>query len=883
MVIYFNSLMYLGSELIQLGTGPVHTTHSLEIGGAHVVNAETCQYLVLYDNNEVTANTWQVLAGGSYATIDSNGLLTILPGASGSTVQVGCSYAGLSATKNIDVTYVSGSSAETETETETVVDPATGQVTETTTTTTTTTDAQGNVTTETTVTEIVTNQDGTSSQSETVETANPDGSQTSNTTTVNYDENGDVAGSSTNETNVNSDGSSTSSTINYNADGDPTTAQNESVDTSGNVDTQDIEYNEDGDPVVTGYDIDTSASGGEGKQITEGVDTEYYAFDVTRGFILDIEFTIDFAKQPVGQDENHHNILTMKRASPEPWYGFQLRQSSTNKYIQLGTQFSTGANTNTRIDPVLSGTVGSYSLRITYDPTAQSNKFICWDMLSDSEVFSNNGIFPDIPELRYLKVVLGCALDANGDPYRYSNINVQNFTITKLPPALVSPVISCDGHYVTITCSEAGASIYYRLNRSGNFVLYSSPIAISDDTVVEAYSKLDDRTSATVLENCVYTGLKKPVIACDGEIITLTCVSTGATIYYKLDHSAQYLIYNAPIQMVADTFVEAYSEYDGETSAVVSQNCIYNPAHDYSEDYLTFRVLTGGTITWKALGSGYAKSIDYSINGGAWTSIIASSAGTDIAVVADDVVRFRGTNSKYAGSKANYAGFEGGTATYNIEGNIMSLIYGDNFIGQTTLSGTYNFCSIFKKSNVVSAENLILPATTLTEACYRAMFSFCPYLTKAPALPATTLATYCYWYMFENCGISTAPDLPAATLPTYAYGYMFTGCSNLNHIRCLATNISASNCLQQWVKGVAATGTFIKDENTTWPAAGINSIPSGWTVYNDGEEPEPPVVVYDEWQYGGETIESPYSINSEDGHSSNYARGSFDFTFNVML
>ena len=88
--------------------------------------------------------------------------------------------------------------------------------------------------------------------------------------------------------------------------------------------------------------------------------------------------------------------------------------------------------------------------------------------------------------------------------------------------------------------------------------------------------------------------------------------------------------------------------------------------------------------------------------------------------------------------------------------------------------------------------------------------------------------------------------------------------------------------MQNWVKSVAATGTFIKDENTTWPT-GLNGIPTGWTVYNDGDEPEPPVIEYDVWTVGGQEVDPPYSLNGEDGHSSAYAKGNFDFTLNVML
>ena len=84
----------------------------------------------------------------------------------------------------------------------------------------------------------------------------------------------------------------------------------------------------------------------------------------------------------------------------------------------------------------------------------------------------------------------------------------------------------------------------------------------------------------------------------------------------------------------------------------------------------------------------------------------------------------RGTNQSYAKDKSNYAGFGYGqsgsngqyhtnAAEFNIEGNIMSLIYGDNFANQTTFNGgTYNFCSLFKKSksNNIDSYN---PATEI--------------------------------------------------------------------------------------------------------------------------------------------------------------------------
>ena len=104
--------------------------------------------------------------------------------------------------------------------------------------------------------------------------------------------------------------------------------------------------------MVNGYTIDTSNGAEGGKEFdTNGVNTEFYGFNTTEGFVMNLHFTIDFTDQPANQNENHHNILTMKRATPSPWYGFQIRQTSTNKYIILGTQFEFGSNTNTNVNP----------------------------------------------------------------------------------------------------------------------------------------------------------------------------------------------------------------------------------------------------------------------------------------------------------------------------------------------------------------------------------------------------------------------------------------------------------------------------------------------------------------------------------------------------
>ena len=129
-----------------------------------------------------------------------------------------------------------------------------------------------------------------------------------------------------------------------------------------------------------------------------------------------------------------------------------------------------------------------------------------------------------------------------------------------------------------------------------------------------------------------------------------------------------------------------------------------------------------------------------------------------------------------------------------------------------------------------------LPAITLAPHCYHGMFRNCDGLTTAPELPATTLAKGCYEAMFyESDGLTTAPKLPATTLAEGCYSNMFWNCKKLDNITMLATDISAPDCLKDWVNGVASTGTFTKAAAMTSLTTGVSGIPEGWTVKNYGE------------------------------------------------
>ena len=278
----------------------------------------------------------------------------------------------------------------------------------------------------------------------------------------------------------------------------------------------------------------------------------------------------------------------------------------------------------------------------------------------------------------------------------------------------------------------------------------------------------------------------------------------------------------------------------GDFTATGNVTAYQEAAPDFSTEPLTFKILSAGTINWTASNTSIAKTIDYKLNNGEWGSILSNikSLAPKINVVEGDKIQFRGINEQYGGIDRwtiLYNSFSGSTASFEIEGNIMSLIYGDDFTNNLTISSDYTFTGLFRDcANLVSAENLILPATTLTNYCYYYMFYGCTSLTKAPVLPATSLTDYCYDSMFIGCtSLTTAPELPATTLANGCYSYMFQGCTSLNYIKCLATDISASSCTSNWVSGVASTGTFVKAAGMESWTTGTSGIPEGWSVLDN--------------------------------------------------
>ena len=178
---------------------------------------------------------------------------------------------------------------------------------------------------------------------------------------------------------------------------------------------------------------------------------------------------------------------------------------------------------------------------------------------------------------------------------------------------------------------------------------------------------------------------------------------------------------------------------------------------------------------------GEEEYFEYSVGGGNWVRFTGSISDVAFGGAGKDL-RLRGKSSKgTANDVYSYSNIKFSTADVMVKctGDIRTLIDYTDYTGVSTSSA--KFCSLFHNNTLLTTAPE-LPATDLKDGCYDSMFYGCTSLTEAPELPATKLVSDCYRYMFYNC-------------------------SSLSKVTMLATDVSASGCLDSWLMDAGTSAT----------------------------------------------------------------------------
>ena len=232
--------------------------------------------------------------------------------------------------------------------------------------------------------------------------------------------------------------------------------------------------------------------------------------------------------------------------------------------------------------------------------------------------------------------------------------------------------------------------------------------------------------------------------------------------------------------------------YNGVTVWTVNSPTPPTPSIDYSKEYLTLTPWEDSCTFTIFLYSGVSANMSYSYDKSTWTSL---SYNTNTITVNKGVnVYLKGSNYRLANSD-NYSRncYIRGNKLFEVSGNIMSLIWSDDFEGKTNLinggSDTFAFFALFDASSsnpnkILTARNMVLPCTQYTTKIYQSLFSNNHYMLYAPKeLPQQeSQGSNTLVWMFANC--YALQETPVVRLTNYGSGdswrtYILSQCTGL--------------------------------------------------------------------------------------------------------
>lgn len=220
------------------------------------------------------------------------------------------------------------------------------------------------------------------------------------------------------------------------------------------------------------------------------------------------------------------------------------------------------------------------------------------------------------------------------------------------------------------------------------------------------------------------------------------------------------LRYNESVPVFGKSAGTHYSKmYYGDTNVLGVENVQPPQPINYEAEYFTITSWEDNNdIYYKTKKGTGTSGVDmyYSTNKTTWTKLDTyySAFVTIVTLNKGDSVWFKGTNDSLGANDSGYVTSFSSSKYAEASGNIMSLLYGDDFIGKTTANGAYTFIDMFNAwTKILSARNLIMPCTTYYQWIYQGTFTGCTNLIYAPKeLPQQTYqGRNTLIWMFSNC------------------------------------------------------------------------------------------------------------------------------------
>ena len=205
-------------------------------------------------------------------------------------------------------------------------------------------------------------------------------------------------------------------------------------------------------------------------------------------------------------------------------------------------------------------------------------------------------------------------IKAVGMAESYSESNVAKYVVNSYKVA--EPTIEFANLHIYIRCETPEAKLYFTTDGTDpleNGRLYESPISVSQNCQVKAVAIREGyNNSDIVVYDLDITSVKcvKPELSVMGNLLTMTTLTNGATIYYTTDGEAPTANsepYHAPILLDHNATYKAIAMKDGEIPSDVAEMTIdwfqaETPKLKLEDGVLTMTCNTPGSVIYYTIG-----------------------------------------------------------------------------------------------------------------------------------------------------------------------------------------------------------------------------------------------------------------------------------------